>query len=100
MTIQDKQTTIAIETSASIVVRYQDAQKLSDAEMAEKVGVSRQTIWRWRTGDAQPSFEQLEAIVRQFGVHEWPFEMAREIVQTQFTAMQQRICLLMQAVAR
>ena len=41
---------------------------LSQEELAEKVGVSRQAVSKWETGEAQPEITKLKALADVFGV--------------------------------
>ena len=41
---------------------------LSQEELANEVGVSRQAVQKWESGAAQPSLEKLTALARYFGV--------------------------------
>lgn len=41
---------------------------LSQEQLAEKAGVSRQTIFKWEAGLASPSMENILALCRIFGV--------------------------------
>lgn len=41
---------------------------MSQEELAEKLGVSRQSISKWETGAAQPELDKLPAISKLFGV--------------------------------
>jgi len=35
--------------------------------LAEALGVSSQTVWRWETGKSQPSYDQLDRIFELVG---------------------------------
>ncbi len=41
---------------------------LSQEELAEKIGVSRQAVSKWETGDAQPEITKLKALADTFNV--------------------------------
>ncbi len=41
---------------------------MSQEELAEKVGVSRQAVSKWETGEAQPEITKLKALADVFGV--------------------------------
>lgn len=43
------------------------AEGLSDAELAARLGVGRQTVWRWRRGQAIPGRAAMQALYRQTG---------------------------------
>lgn len=42
--------------------------KITQEELAEKLGVSRQSVSKWETGDAYPETEKIIALCRMFGV--------------------------------
>ena len=43
------------------------ARGLSDAEMAARLGVTRQTVYRWRRGQAIPGREEMRALHQATG---------------------------------
>lgn len=47
---------------------YRKRSKLSQEELAERVGVSRQAVSKWELGNATPEVEKLLALARIFGV--------------------------------
>ena len=47
---------------------YRKTRRLSQEELAERVGVSRQAVSTWENGDATPEVEKLLALARAFGV--------------------------------
>lgn len=47
---------------------YRKRAKLSQEELAARVGVSRQAVSKWELGDATPEVEKLAALARAFGV--------------------------------
>jgi len=47
---------------------YRKAAKLSQEELAARVGVSRQAVSKWELGDATPEVDKLLALARAFGV--------------------------------
>ncbi len=47
---------------------YRKADKLSQEELAARVGVSRQAVSKWELGDATPEVDKLLALSRTFGV--------------------------------
>jgi putative transcriptional regulator len=53
---------------AKSVSAYRLIQKLSQAELAEKVGVTRQMIDAVERGKATPSLRTIEALAKAFGV--------------------------------
>ena len=53
---------------AKAVSAYRLIQKLSQAQLAEKVGVSRQAIDQIERGNITPSLKTLEALANAFGV--------------------------------
>ena len=48
------------------LIQLRKAKGLSQEQLAEKVGVSRQAVSKWETGDAQPDFSKLIAIADAF----------------------------------
>lgn len=50
------------------LISLRKSQKMSQAELAEKLGVSRQTVSRWERGTVTIGAENLAAISRLFGV--------------------------------
>ena len=50
------------------ILYYRKAAKLSQEELAERVGVSRQAVSKWELGDATPEVDKLLALARAFGV--------------------------------
>lgn len=50
------------------VLYYRKAAKLSQEELAARVGVSRQAVSKWELGDATPEVDKLLALARTFGV--------------------------------
>ena len=53
---------------AKSVSAYRLIQKMSQAQLAEKVGVSRQAIDQIERGNITPSLKTLEALANAFGV--------------------------------
>ena len=53
---------------AEILTRLRKEKGLSQKEVAEELGVTRQAISRWEAGDAWPSMENLVALSRIYGV--------------------------------
>lgn len=47
---------------------YRKAMKMSQEELAERVGVSRQSVSKWELGEATPEVEKLLLLARAFGV--------------------------------
>ena len=47
---------------------YRKKNKLSQEELAARVGVSRQAVSKWELGDATPEVDKLVALARAFGV--------------------------------
>lgn len=47
---------------------YRKRAKLSQEELAARVGVSRQAVSKWELGDATPEVEKLVALAKTFGV--------------------------------
>lgn len=50
------------------ILYYRKAAKLSQEELAARVGVSRQAVSKWELGDATPEVDKLLALARAFGV--------------------------------
>ncbi|MCJ2104725.1 transcriptional regulator [Methylobacterium sp. E-041] len=44
---------------------YLAAQEIKDAVFAERIGVSRQTLWRYKSGDRRPEWDVLERIAQE-----------------------------------
>lgn len=47
---------------------YRKKNKLSQEELAARVGVSRQAVSKWELGDATPEVDKLVALAKAFGV--------------------------------
>ena len=50
------------------ILYYRKTAKLSQEELAARVGVSRQAVSKWELGDATPEVDKLLALARAFGV--------------------------------
>lgn len=50
------------------ILYYRKRAKLSQEELAGKVGVSRQAVSKWELGEATPEVEKLVALAQVFGV--------------------------------
>lgn len=50
------------------ILYYRKAARLSQEELAERVGVSRQAVSKWELGDATPEVDKLLSLARAFGV--------------------------------
>ena len=50
------------------LVQLRKARGMSQEELAEKVGVSRQAVSKWETGAAEPSTSNLLALAKLYGV--------------------------------
>ena len=50
------------------ILQLRKALGLSQEQLAEQVGVSRQSISKWETGQSVPELEKLVALSRVFGV--------------------------------
>ena len=48
------------------IKKYRKENNLSQDELAEKLGVSRQSISLWETGQTQPTIENIIALARIF----------------------------------
>lgn len=53
---------------AEVLARLRKEKGLSQAEVAEELGVTRQAVSRWESGRAWPSAEKLVAVSRLYGV--------------------------------
>lgn len=53
---------------AERICTLRTAQNLSQGALADLLGVSRQSVSKWETGNATPELEKLLALSRQFGV--------------------------------
>ncbi len=49
--------------------KLRQQKKLSQEALARKMGVTRQTISKWETGEAEPNIERLLALARLFGTN-------------------------------
>lgn len=59
MTLRDKM----------IVLR--DKAGISQMALAEQLGVSRQAVTRWESGDTTPSMDKLKALAKIYDVSHW-----------------------------
>ena len=50
------------------LIKLRDENKLSQQEMADRLGVTRQTVSRWEAGKSTPSIAQIASICREFGI--------------------------------
>ena len=50
------------------IKNYRKENNLSQDELAEKLGVSRQSISLWETGQTQPTLENIMALAKIFNV--------------------------------
>ena len=50
------------------ILYYRKQARLSQEELAARVGVSRQAVSKWELGDATPEVDKLVALARVFGV--------------------------------
>lgn len=50
------------------LVRLRKKEGMSQAEVSEKLDVSRQAVSRWESGDSRPSTEKLQAICKLYNV--------------------------------
>ncbi|MBR2832153.1 MAG: helix-turn-helix domain-containing protein [Oscillospiraceae bacterium] len=51
-----------------ILKSLREQHRLTQAQLAEKVMVTRQAVSRWETGETQPNTETLKLLSREFGV--------------------------------
>lgn len=60
------------------------SKKISQEDLAEKVGVSRQTVYKWESGTSVPNYANMQALARalettvSFFTDETPFEYTEE----------------------
>lgn len=57
-----------MESLGEKIYRLRKAKGLSQEELAERVGVSRQTISKWETGSMQPTFDNIILLCSTLGV--------------------------------
>ena len=50
------------------IMQLRKAAGLSQEQLAEQIGVSRQTVSKWETGQSAPELEKLVALSRVFGI--------------------------------
>ena len=50
------------------LVRLRKKEGMSQADVSEKLNVSRQAVSRWEAGDSRPSTENLQALCRLYNV--------------------------------
>ena len=55
-------------TTKDVLLELRTVKGLSQEELAEKVGVSRQTLSKYETGESIPDIEKTKAIADAFGV--------------------------------
>ena len=53
---------------AVILKNIREKNNLTQDQMAERVGVTRQAVSRWETGETQPNTEMLKVLSREFNV--------------------------------
>ena len=57
---------------------------LSQEELADRVGVSRQAVSKWELGTALPELDKLKLLAKTFGVStDWLLDDEQEIPQVQ-----------------
>ena len=49
------------------------------SDVAERLGVSGQTVWNWEAGNTRPSLEQLRALERLYRKHDLIYELVDEL---------------------
>jgi transcriptional regulator with XRE-family HTH domain len=42
--------------------------QISDEDLADKIGVRRETVWRWQTGERQPTKGMIPKIAKALGI--------------------------------
>ena len=57
-----------METFADKLTALRKSRKLSQEKLSEELGVSRQTIYNWETGQMQPKAENIKSICDYFGI--------------------------------
>lgn len=50
------------------LVRLRKKEGMSQADVSEKLNVSRQAVSRWEAGDSRPSIENLQALCKLYNV--------------------------------
>lgn len=50
------------------LITLRKKQNLSQEELAEKIGVSRQTLSKWETGESLPDIQKCSALAEFFGI--------------------------------
>jgi transcriptional regulator with XRE-family HTH domain len=58
----------AIGAVGTLIRRWRQQQGLTVAKFAEKMGVSRPTVWAWESGKSQPRKGMLSALRREMGL--------------------------------
>lgn len=53
---------------ADNLIRLRKLQKITQEELAERIGVSRQTIAKWESGESYPDLDRGGALAEVFGV--------------------------------
>src|SRR5438132_108746 len=56
-------TSRAVESFRGLVLRHRGRTRLTQRELADRMGGSRRTIQDWETGDGYPSAERLQALI-------------------------------------
>ncbi|MBV9598766.1 MAG: helix-turn-helix transcriptional regulator, partial [Chloroflexi bacterium] len=56
----------AAESFRDLLLRYRGRTRLTQRELADRVGVNRRSVQEWENGANYPSAERLEALVRVF----------------------------------
>ena len=60
------------ESKAVVVLREKCKPEVSMAELANKIGVSRQQVWAWLHKKSQPSMKHMIALRDELGIElEW-----------------------------
>ena len=56
------------DSKAMAVLRALVTPETTQTEVARKIGVSRQTVWAWAQGHAQPNPEAMAKLETEFGI--------------------------------
>lgn len=57
---------------------YREANQLTQQEVADRLGVTRQTVAAWESGEHRPTVEALVSLARIYHVHVLDFSEAQE----------------------
>ena len=75
---EDDSPTAAPSALAARLTELRERRGFSIAQMATRLGVSRQALWYWETGQRAPRKNLLQRIAREFGVSERDLTLSAE----------------------